>query len=132
VDPDEQDPYLNEWNDLMEAIRNDKPYNEVKRGVEASLVTSMGRMAAHTGQEITFEQMLNHEHEYAPGADKLTMDSPAPLLANPDLPGTYVWMPDQNPGVVAASLCVSFLAFAAAGCLAIARKLLTRSFVSQD
>jgi len=84
VNPDEQDPYLNEWNDLMEAIRNDKPYNEVKRGVEASLVTSMGRMAAHTGQEITFEQMLNHEHEYAPGADKLTMDSPAPLLANPE------------------------------------------------
>jgi len=35
-------------------------------------------------------------------------------------------------GVVAASLCVSFLAFAAAGCLAITRKLLTRSFVSQD
>ena len=35
-------------------------------------------------------------------------------------------------GVVAASLCVSILAFAAAGCLAIARKLLTRSFVSQD
>ena len=37
----------------MKAIRKDKPYNEVKRGVEASLVTSMGRMAAHTGQIIT-------------------------------------------------------------------------------
>jgi osmoprotectant transport system permease protein len=35
-------------------------------------------------------------------------------------------------GVVAASLCVSFLAFAAAFSLAIARKLLTRSFVSHD
>src|SRR5204862_535886 len=95
VNEDEQDPYTNEWNDLMEAIRNDKPYNEVKRGVEASLVTSMGRMAAHTGQEITFEQMLNHEHEYAPGADKLTMDSPAPLLANPE--GKY---PVPMPGIV--------------------------------
>ncbi len=50
VGPDEQDPYQNEWNDLVDAIRNDKPYNEVKRGVEASLATSMGRMAAHTGQ----------------------------------------------------------------------------------
>jgi predicted dehydrogenase len=57
---DEMDPYTNEWNDLMEAIRNDKPYNECPRGVEASLVTSMGRMAAHTGQEITYDQMLNH------------------------------------------------------------------------
>jgi hypothetical protein len=35
----------------MEAIREDKPYNEVKRGAKASLVTSMGRMAAHTGPD---------------------------------------------------------------------------------
>jgi predicted dehydrogenase len=91
---DEQDPYLNEWNDLMEAIRNDKPYNEVKRGVEASLVTSMGRMAAHTGQEITFEEILNNEHEYAPEVDKLTMDSAAPLVANSD--GKY---PIPMPGI---------------------------------
>jgi hypothetical protein len=95
VKPDERDPYTNEWNDLTDAIRNDKPYNEVKRGVEASLVTSMGRMAAHTGQEITFEQMLNHPMEYAPGADKLTMDSPAPLLSNPE--GKY---PVPMPGIV--------------------------------
>ena len=33
--------------DHSTAIRNDEPHNEVKRGVEASLVTSMGRMAAH-------------------------------------------------------------------------------------
>ena len=95
VAPDQQDPYQNEWNDLMDAIRNDKPYNEVKRGVEASLVTSMGRMAAHTGQEITFEDMLNCEHEMAPGVDKLTMDSPAPLQAGPD--GRY---PVPQPGIV--------------------------------
>src|SRR5690606_32722265 len=42
----EQNPYQLEWDDLLDAIRNDKPYNEVRRGVEASLVTSMGRMAA--------------------------------------------------------------------------------------
>jgi predicted dehydrogenase len=88
------DPYLNEWNDLMDAIRNDKPYNEAKRGVEASLVSSMGRMAAHTGQEITFEDMLNCEHEFAPGVDKLTMDSAAPLVAGKD--GKY---PIPTPGV---------------------------------
>ena len=46
----EQSPYQLEWEDLVDAIRNNKPYNEVKRGAEASLVTSMGRMAAHTGQ----------------------------------------------------------------------------------
>src|SRR5439155_7154576 len=82
--PGQQDPYANEWADLMDAIRNNKPYNEVERGVKASLVTSMGRMAAHTGQEITFDQMLNSQHEFAPGVDKLTMASPAPLPADKD------------------------------------------------
>ena len=94
IKPEERDPYSNEWNDLIDAIRNDKPYNEVKRGVEASLVTSMGRMAAHTGQEITFDDMLNCKHEFAPGVDKLTEDSPAPLKADKD--GRY---PVPNPGI---------------------------------
>jgi hypothetical protein len=95
VDPEEKDPYQNEWNDLVDAVRDDKPYNEVKRGVEASLVSSMGRMAAHTGREITFDQMLNCEDEMAPGVDKFTMDSPAPLIA--DANGRY---PVPQPGIV--------------------------------
>ncbi len=93
VKDDERNAYQNEWNDLIEAIRKDKPYNEVKRGVEASLVTSMGRMAAHTGQVITFDEMLNCKHEFAPGLDKLAEDSPAPLQADKD--GKY---PVPNPG----------------------------------
>jgi hypothetical protein len=44
----------------------------------------MGRMAAHTGQIITFDQMLNSEHEFAPGVDTLTMDGPSPLRLGPD------------------------------------------------
>ncbi|MCP5525515.1 MAG: Gfo/Idh/MocA family oxidoreductase [Verrucomicrobiales bacterium] len=92
--PGEEDWYLNEWNDLMEAIRNDQTYNEARRGAEASLVTSMGRMAAHTGQEITFDDILNSSHEMAPGLDRLTADSPAPL--QPDANGRY---PIPEPGV---------------------------------
>ena len=74
----EPNPYQLEWDDLIEAIRQDKPYNEAKRGAEASLVTSMGRMAAHTGQVITYDEMLNCEHEFAPDLDKLTDDVPRP------------------------------------------------------
>jgi predicted dehydrogenase len=92
---EEGNPYQNEWNDLVDAIRNNKPYNEVKRGVEASLVTSMGRMAAHTGQKITYDQILNCNHEFAPGLDKLTIDSPAPLRAGAD--GHY---PVPQPGIL--------------------------------
>ena len=93
VTPGEEDPYQNEWNDLINAIRNDKPYNEVKHGVEASAVTSMGRMAAHTGQEITYEDFINGDHEMAPGLDQLTESSEAPLKAGPD--GRY---PVPEPG----------------------------------
>jgi predicted dehydrogenase len=91
---EENDPYLNEWNDLMDAIRNDKPYNEVPFGVQASVVTSMGRMAAHTGQEITYEDMLNSPHEFAPDIDQWTMDSPPPVVADAD--GKY---PVPMPGI---------------------------------
>jgi predicted dehydrogenase len=90
----EDDPYFNEWQLLTEAIRADKPHNEVDRGVMASLVTSLGRYAAHTGQEVTLDEMLNHEHEYAPGADKFTPDSPAPVQADKD--GKY---PVPEPGI---------------------------------
>ncbi|HVX61872.1 MAG TPA: Gfo/Idh/MocA family oxidoreductase, partial [Pirellulales bacterium] len=75
----EPNPYDLEWEHLLTAIRSDQTYNEAKRGAEASLVTSMGRMACHTGKVITFDQILNHKHEFAPDVDKLTMDSAAPL-----------------------------------------------------
>jgi len=90
----EPNPYQLEWDHLIEAIREDKPFNEAKRGAEASLVTSMGRMAAHTGQVITLEDMRNCEHEFAPGLDKLSADSPAPLQAGED--GKY---PVPQPGL---------------------------------
>jgi predicted dehydrogenase len=90
----EPDPYQLEWNHLIQAIRADKAYNEAKRGTEASLVTAMGRMACHTGQPITWDQILNCEHEFAPDLDKLTLESPAPLLAGSD--GKY---PVPQPGI---------------------------------
>ena len=91
----EPNPYQVEWDDLIGAIRSDRPYNEVKRGVEASLVTSMGRMAAHTGRTVTYDEMLNCDHEFAPGLDTLTASSPAPL--QPDANGRY---PIPQPGLI--------------------------------
>src|SRR5437764_560286 len=75
----EPNPYQLEWDDLLNAIRRDQEYNEVRRGAEASLITAMGRMACHTGRVVTREQMLNHTHELGPRLDELTMDSPSPL-----------------------------------------------------
>jgi len=91
----EPNPYQLEWDELIDAIRNDIPYNEVERGAISSMISSMGRMAAHTGQIITYDQILNCEHEFAPDVDKLTNDGPAPLLLGPD--GKY---PVPQPGIL--------------------------------
>lgn len=90
----ELNPYQTEWEDLFSAIIHDEPCNEVHRGVVASLVTSMGRMAAHTGRVVTYDEIANSDHEFAPGLDTLTESSPAPLLA--DASGRY---PVPEPGV---------------------------------
>lgn len=89
----EDNPYQLEWDDLAAAIINDTPYNEVKRGVEASIVTSMGRMSAHTGRDVTYDEMLNCPHEFAPNIEALTEDGPAPVM--PDADGRY---PLPEPG----------------------------------
>jgi predicted dehydrogenase len=90
----EKNPYTLEWKDLIEAVTENKPYNEVPRAVQACLVSNMGRMAAHTGQEITFDQIVNCPHEMAPGVADFTIKGPAPVM--PDADGKY---PVPTPGV---------------------------------
>jgi len=92
--PEKNNPYEDEWKHLIAAIRKNEKYNEVERGCMASIVTSMGRMAAHTGQEMTLEQMMNCEHEFAPEIEKLTMESMSPLQADEE--GKY---PIPLPGL---------------------------------
>ncbi|MCX7665896.1 MAG: Gfo/Idh/MocA family oxidoreductase [Gemmataceae bacterium] len=89
----EPNPYQLEWDHFMDAIRNEKAHNEAKRGTEASLATAMGRFAAHTGQVITREKMLEHPIELAPKLDELTKDSKPPV--EPDKDGKY---PVPEPG----------------------------------
>jgi hypothetical protein len=91
----EPNPYDLEWEHLVDAIKNNKPHNEAERGVAASVVTAMGRKAAHTGNLVTYDEMLNSKHELAPNVDQLTMDGPAPVQADADgkypvpLPGKW-------------------------------------------
>lgn len=93
--PGEGNPYENEWNDFVDAIRDDKPYNEVPRGVAASVTSNLGRLAAHTGREWTYEEALNSDVVYAPGCENWTMESAAPIVGDKD--GKY---PVPEPGIV--------------------------------
>ena len=93
--PEKNNPYQAEWEHLIEAIRTDGTYNEVQRGCMASIVTSMGRMAAHTGQVIKLDEMMNSKHEFAPGIENLTLESESPLKPNAE--GKY---PIPYPGLI--------------------------------
>lgn len=90
---DHSNPYQNEWDDLIDAIRHDKKYNEAKYGAEASNACNLGRLAAHTGQVVTWEEALNHEHEMSPNIGDLQF-GPGPLPS--DANGKY---PVPMPGI---------------------------------
>jgi len=87
-------PYNVEWQELLDAIRQDKPHNEAKRAGEAEVAALMGRMATHTGQVVTWDQALNSQHQFVQDIDAMTLDTPAPIHEGPD--GLY--MPPQ-PGI---------------------------------
>ncbi|MEZ5386272.1 MAG: Gfo/Idh/MocA family oxidoreductase [Prosthecobacter sp.] len=89
----EPNPYDLEWQDLIDAIVNDKPYNEVERGIKSSITTAMGRAAAHTGQVVRYNDYINSPFEFSPNVDQLTLDSAPPLVADAD--GNY---PVPKPG----------------------------------
>ncbi len=87
------DSYQLELNALFAAIRNDDPVNETERCAKTCMTGILGRMAAESGQMITWEQALGSELELAPGLDDFTMDSEAPVQADEE--GRY---PVAMPG----------------------------------
>ena len=57
---------MQEHTDLIASIRAGKPYNELKQIAESTLTAIMGREAAYTGQEITWDDMLNADQDLTP------------------------------------------------------------------
>jgi hypothetical protein len=86
-------PWQAEWNVLIDAIRNDRPHNETRRACLANLVAVMGRAAVHSGQVITWDEMLASNFFFCDYIDELDYDSPPPVL--PDDQGRY---PAPVPG----------------------------------
>jgi hypothetical protein len=57
---------VQEHADLIASIRAGKPLNELRQIAESTLTAIMGREAAYTGQEITWEQALNADQKISP------------------------------------------------------------------
>ncbi len=87
--------YQHEHDLLFDAIRKDKPYNETERSAYAAMTGILGRMAAESGQMITWDQAMASDFILAPGLEDWTMDSKPPVV--PDGKGQYpVAMPGRT------------------------------------
>jgi myo-inositol 2-dehydrogenase/D-chiro-inositol 1-dehydrogenase len=75
------DMYQQEHNVLFASIRQNKPINDGERMATSTMVAMMGRMAAYTGQEVTWDQAMNSQEKIFP--DKVEWNG---SLAVPPLP----------------------------------------------
>ncbi len=60
------DMYQREHDVLFASIRKQQPVNDGKRLATSTLLAIMGRMAAYTGQEVTWDQALNSQEKLFP------------------------------------------------------------------
>ena len=80
-----KDMYQNEHDALFASIRSGKPINDGTQMCNSTLMALMGRMAAYTGQTITWEQAMNSQENLLP--EKLELAA---------LPATTVAIPGQT------------------------------------
>jgi predicted dehydrogenase len=86
--------YRVEHERLFKAIREDIPYNETERSAYAAMVGILGRMAAESGQRITWQEAIDSNTVLAPGIEGYTMETVPPAV--PDSQGKY---PIAMPGI---------------------------------
>jgi len=60
------DPYTQEHIDLQNAILKDIKLNEAEQVAHSTLCAIMGRMAAYSGKDVTWEQALNSDEVLMP------------------------------------------------------------------
>ncbi len=82
---DIRDMYQVEHDELFASIRAGKPINDAVRGANSTLMAIMARMAAYTGQTITWEQALNSTEDLTP-----------PIMEFGPLPTPPVAVPGQT------------------------------------
>jgi predicted dehydrogenase len=82
---DKTDMYQNEHNELFASIRSGKPINDGEWMAHSTLMALMGRMAAYTGQEVTWEQALNSQDKIVPDQLDWKMKLDFPAVAMPGL-----------------------------------------------
>ena len=78
---------------LIEAIRNDTPYNELEVAAMSTMTAIMGRMATYSGKLIEWDEAINSKLQLMP--EKVSWDMEPPV--KPDADGNYpVAVPGQT------------------------------------
>ncbi len=90
-DKQERERYQQEHDDLFNAIRQDKPYNEAENGAKSSLTAILGRMATYCGKIVEWDAALESKISYFP--KNLAWD--AEMGVKPGADGLY---PHAVPG----------------------------------
>lgn len=83
--------YQVEWDVLVDAIRKEKPHNEVDYAATSTMTAILGRMASYSGQMLTWDEALNAKVRLAPAA--YAINAQPPVIA--DASGRY---PVAMPG----------------------------------
>jgi hypothetical protein len=79
------DMYQQEHNELFASIRAGAAHNDGEWMAHSTLLALMGRMAAYTGQEVTWEDALNSKDQLVPEKLDWNMKLPIAPMAIPGL-----------------------------------------------
>jgi len=82
---EENSLYQTEHDELFASIRNGRPINNGEYMAKSTLVAIMGRMAAYTGQSITWDMAMNSQEDLTPPAYDWNVSLPVPPVAMPGL-----------------------------------------------
>ena len=84
------DPYVQEYIDLVTAIRTNKPINEAENTAVSTMTAIMGRISAYTGKETTYEEMMNSDLKLGPKVfafGPVDIDKTVPIAGLAYVPG---------------------------------------------
>ncbi len=71
--------YQNEHDTLFASIRKGEPFNDGVRMANSTMLAIIGRMAAYTGETLTWEQAMNSEELLGPAVDEYNWSLNWPL-----------------------------------------------------
>jgi len=80
-------PYVQEHKHLIESIRGGPYLNEARAVAESTLTAIMGRISAYTGQEVTWDKVLNARMDLSPKAYEMGPVEVPPVA----VPGRTRW-----------------------------------------